>query len=53
MDTDDIVRSDCFEKQLAMFEKNPELDVCGSHILYIVYSISCCFNAKQVERICF
>ena len=33
MDTDDISRKDRFEKQLAEFEKDPELDICGSHIL--------------------
>ncbi len=33
MDTDDIAREDRFEKQLAEFEKNPELDICGSHII--------------------
>lgn len=32
MDTDDICKIDRFEKQLAEFEKNPELDICGSHI---------------------
>ena len=32
MDTDDIAREDRFEKQLAEFEKNPELDICGSNI---------------------
>ena len=32
MDTDDICRKDRFEKQLAEFEKNPKLDICGSHI---------------------
>lgn len=32
MDTDDICREDRFEKQLAEFEKNPQLDICGSHI---------------------
>lgn len=32
MDTDDIARSDRFEKQLAEFEKNPALDICGSYI---------------------
>ena len=32
MDTDDIARSDRFEKQLAMFESDAELDICGSHI---------------------
>lgn len=33
MDTDDIARKDRFEKQLACFEKDPTLDICGSHIL--------------------
>ncbi|TFV06608.1 glycosyltransferase [Streptococcus sp. LYSM12] len=33
MDTDDIARKDRFEKQLACFETDPELDICGSHIL--------------------
>lgn len=31
MDTDDICREDRFEKQLAEFEKDPSLDVVGSH----------------------
>ena len=33
MDTDDIAREDRFEKQLQMFMKEPELDICGSHII--------------------
>lgn len=33
MDTDDIAREDRFEKQLERFVKNPELDICGSHII--------------------
>ena len=33
MDTDDICRKDRFELQLAEFQKNPQLDVCGSHIV--------------------
>lgn len=33
MDTDDISRADRFEKQLAEFEADPELDICGSHIV--------------------
>ncbi len=32
MDTDDIAREDRFEKQLAAFEKNADLDICGSNI---------------------
>ena len=33
MDTDDIARADRFEKQLEMFMNDPELDICGSHII--------------------
>lgn len=32
MDSDDISRSDRFEKQIAEFEKDPDLDICGSQI---------------------
>lgn len=32
MDSDDIARKDRFEKQLKMFEDNPKLDICGSHM---------------------
>lgn len=32
MDTDDIARPDRFEKQLNLFEKYPQLDICGSQI---------------------
>ena len=32
MDTDDIARKDRFELQLKEFEKNPKLDICGSHV---------------------
>lgn len=32
MDTDDIARADRFERQLAEFERNPDLDICGSNI---------------------
>lgn len=33
MDTDDIARKDRFKKQLDMFMNDPELDICGSHII--------------------
>ena len=33
MDTDDIARKDRFEKQLKCFINDPELDICGSHII--------------------
>ncbi len=32
MDTDDVSRRDRFEKQLYEFERNPQLDICGSQI---------------------
>lgn len=32
MDTDDVCRKDRFEIQLKEFEKDPDLDICGSHI---------------------
>ncbi len=32
MDTDDIAREDRFEKQLALFKNDPDLDICGSNI---------------------
>ena len=32
MDTDDIARKDRFEKQYALFQEDPELDICGSCI---------------------
>lgn len=32
MDTDDIAKPQRFRKQMEMFEKNPELDVCGTWI---------------------
>ena len=33
MDTDDIARNDRFEKQLSEFSNDPNLDICGSHII--------------------
>ena len=33
MDTDDIARKDRFERQLHEFQTNPQLDICGSHII--------------------
>lgn len=40
MDTDDICRKDRFELQLKEFEKDPKLDICGSHILEFEGEIS-------------
>ena len=39
MDTDDISRSDRFERQLAAFDADPDLDICGSHVLEFEDSI--------------
>lgn len=36
MDTDDIARNDRFEKQLAEFEVDEDLMICGSHIVEFV-----------------
>ncbi|WP_314795842.1 glycosyltransferase [uncultured Selenomonas sp.] len=36
MDTDDIARNDRFEKQLAEFEADEELMICGSHIVEFI-----------------
>lgn len=33
MDTDDIARKDRFELQLTEFDKDSDLDICGSHVL--------------------
>lgn len=33
MDTDDVAKEDRFEKQIAEFNKDANLDICGSHIL--------------------
>lgn len=36
MDTDDVARSDRFERQLAEFARNPQLDICGSQVLEFI-----------------
>ena len=36
MDTDDIARNDRFEKQLAEFEADEDLMICGSHIVEFI-----------------
>ena len=48
MDTDDIARSDRFEKQLAEFEKDAELDICGSHIVEFEDSIDTIVAQRKV-----
>jgi len=48
MDTDDIARGDRFEKQLHMFMKDPELDICGSHIIEFEGSIDNILAKRKV-----
>ena len=48
MDTDDIAVSDRFEKQLALFEKNPDLDICGSHIKEFIDSTDNVVSERKV-----
>lgn len=48
MDTDDIARSDRFENQLQMFVDNPDLDICGSHIIEFEGDISNVLSKRDV-----
>lgn len=48
MDTDDIASEDRFEKQLKMFEQNPDLDICGSHIKEFERNINHIVSMRKV-----
>lgn len=48
MDTDDIARNDRFEKQLIEFTKDPDLDICGSHIIEFEGSIDNVISKRKV-----
>ncbi len=48
MDTDDIAREDRFEKQISLFESNPNLDICGSHIKEFDGDISNILSIRKV-----
>lgn len=48
MDTDDIAKPDRFEKQLAVFEKHPDIDVVGAWIDEFEDNIS---NVKSVRKL--
>lgn len=48
MDTDDICRKDRFELQLREFEKDSELDICGSHIWEFEYDIDNIVSRRRV-----
>ena len=48
MDTDDIARKDRFERQLIEFEQDPDLDICGSHIIEFEGSITNILSKRNV-----
>lgn len=48
MDTDDIAREDRFEKQLQMFADDPDLDICGSHIIEFEGTINNVLSKRNV-----
>ena len=48
MDTDDIAREDRFEKQLNEFENDPDLSICGSHIIEFDKDISNELSKRKV-----
>ena len=48
MDTDDIARCDRFEKQLEMFVNDPQLDICGSHIIEFDGTINNIISKRKV-----
>lgn len=48
MDTDDISVETRFEKQLRVFENDPELDICGSHIKEFATSVT---NPTSVRKV--
>ena len=48
MDTDDIARKDRFEKQLGCFMNDPELDICGSHIIEFENNVNNILSKRKV-----
>lgn len=48
MDTDDICVPERFEKQIKEFKKNPELDICGSHIIEFENHIGNVLSKRKV-----
>lgn len=48
MDTDDICRSDRFERQLKFMEDNTDIDVCGSHIKEFYDSVTDIKSERKV-----
>lgn len=51
MDTDDICKEDRFEKQLNYMNKNPDIDVCGSHIKEFYDSITDIKSERRVPLV--
>lgn len=48
MDTDDISKPDRFRKQYDLFQKHPEIDVCGS---WIDEFLDCTNNVKSIRKL--
>lgn len=49
MDTDDICVKDRFERQLEEFLKNPNLDICGSHIKEFDSNVNNILSERKVS----
>ncbi len=50
MDTDDIAKPDRFAKQVKVFEKHPEIDVCGAWIDEFVDDVSNVTSARKLPE---
>lgn len=50
MDTDDVAKSDRFEKQLAVFEEHPEIDVCSAWIDEFVGDVSNVISTRRLPE---
>lgn len=50
MDTDDIAKSDRFEKQIQVFKKHPEIDVCSSWIEEFDENINNILSIKKLPE---
>ena len=50
MDTDDIAKPDRFEKQLAIFHRYPEIDVCSAWIDEFVNDVSSVISVRKLPE---
>lgn len=50
MDTDDIAKPDRFEKEIAVFEKDPNIDCCGSWIDEFIDIPNCVISQRKVPE---